>query len=132
MAIGLIAYFKWRKKLIQNPSLYVWHGLYILIMLSSSSICNQLFSALNCRPIEMIYDKRFNTMAGMQMFAFIMSLHLAYTLGTMFTPLWDQLETSSNKSHKNTSWWPRRTNSNEHVFSGIRSSDRYYTNPQQI
>jgi len=36
------------------------------------------------------YDYRFTSMLGVQMFGFILCLHVAYGLGSIFTPLFDQ------------------------------------------
>ncbi|CAF1006730.1 unnamed protein product [Rotaria sordida] len=78
------------KKRTNDNSLHFWYGLLVLGMFVGSSICNQWISALTCRPIEMLYDKRFTSILGVQMISFIACVHVAYGLGCIFTPLFDQ------------------------------------------
>jgi len=82
----LVFYFTLHKK----RCLHFWYGLLVLGMFVGSSICNQWISSLTCRPIEMLYDKRFTSILGVQMISFIACVHLAYGLGSIFTPLFDQ------------------------------------------
>ncbi|CAF3277144.1 unnamed protein product [Rotaria socialis] len=60
-----------------------------LFMIVGSSISNQLISAFTCRPIEMLYDKRYTLIIGTQMLVLIASLHFAYGFGKTFGSLVD-------------------------------------------
>ncbi|CAF1434280.1 unnamed protein product [Adineta steineri] len=91
LIIGLLFYyFTLNKKSINDKSLNFWYGLLVLSMFVGSSICNQWISLLICRPVEILYDKRFTSILGVQMISFIACIHLAYGLGTIFTPVFDQ------------------------------------------
>jgi len=86
----LVFYFTLPKKRTNDNRLHFWYCLLVLGMFVGSSICNQWISSLTCRPIEMLYDKRFTSILGVQMISFIACVHLAYGLGSIFTPLFDQ------------------------------------------
>ncbi len=90
LIIGLLFYFTSNKKSTNNKSLNFWYGLLVLSMFVGSSICNQWISSLTCRPVEILYDKKFTSILGMQMISFIASIHMAYGLGAIFTPVFDQ------------------------------------------
>jgi hypothetical protein len=70
------------------PSLYrrsfFWMGILMLSLFTSSSICHQLATSFACRPIEIIFDWRFMSMLGMQMFAFLVCLHHAYVFASVY------------------------------------------------
>jgi hypothetical protein len=71
-----------------TPSLYrrsfFWMAILMLSLFTSSSICHQLATSLACRPIEIIFDCRFVSMLGMQMFAFLVCLHHAYVFASVY------------------------------------------------
>ena len=102
----LVFYFTLHKKRTNDNSLHFWYGLLILGMFVGSSICNQWISSLTCRPIEMLYDKRFISILGVQMISFIACVHVAYGLGSIFTPLFDQRRITVSTLDGNTPLFP--------------------------
>jgi hypothetical protein len=88
--MALVFYFTLYKKQTNHNSSDFWYGLLVLGMFVGSSICNQWISSLTCRPVEILYDKRFTSILGVQMIGFVACIHWAYGLGTIFTPLFDQ------------------------------------------
>jgi hypothetical protein len=90
LIIGLLFHFTLYEKSTNDNNLKFWYGLLVLSLFVGSSICNQWISSLTCRPVEILYDKRFTSILGAQMIGFVACIHLAYGLGVIFTPLFDQ------------------------------------------
>jgi hypothetical protein len=100
--IGLFLHSIFNEKTINDKSSNFWFGLLVLGMFVGSCICNQLISSFTCRPIEIAYDKRFTSILGVQILSFLISIHFAYGLGCIFTPLFDQPITTLSKSNNRT------------------------------
>jgi len=106
LIIGFLLYFILNGKLTNDTSLSFWYGLLVLGMFIISSICNQLISSLICRPVEILYEKRFTSILGVQMIGFIACIHFAYGLGCIFTPIFDQRRTTLPRSDSRTLLFP--------------------------
>ncbi len=100
--IGLVLYFTLHEQhtepSINHHNLQFWHGLLALAMFFGSSVCNKLISSLTCPPVEILYDQRFTSLLAVQMIGFLSSLHLAFGLGSIFTPLFDQHRATLSRS----------------------------------
>lgn len=72
----------------------------ILICLVSASICNQLVSALSCRPIRILYDIRYISMLIVQITGVFVCLLFAFFLGVKYASIdhRNQLQNSSQHS----------------------------------
>jgi hypothetical protein len=102
LIIGLFLHPIFNEKLTNDNNSNFWFGLLVFSMFVGSSICNQLISSLTCRPIEILYDKRYTSILGVQILSFLICVHFAYSLGCIFTPLFDQSITTLSKSNNRT------------------------------
>ena len=59
-------------------------GIFMLSLFAASSICHQLISSFACRPIEILFDWRYMSMIGMQIFAFLVCLQHAYVFASVY------------------------------------------------
>ena len=59
-------------------------GILMLSLFAGSSICHQLVSSFACRPIEILFDWRYMSMIGMQIFAFLVCLQHAYVFASVY------------------------------------------------
>ena len=63
---------------------FFWVGILMLSMFTDSSLCHQLATSFACRPIEIIFDWRYMSMVGMQIFACFVCLHHAYVFASVY------------------------------------------------
>jgi hypothetical protein len=84
LIIGFFLFYNLNEKTPKSStnacSLHFWHGLVALSMFVGSSIYNQWISSFICRPVEILYDRRFTSILGVQMLGFILCLPMAYGL----------------------------------------------------
>lgn len=94
--MGLLIYIYLNEKVIQwstnGSNLHFVPILFALIMFAILSLVNQSLSSLICRPVEILYNSQFSSMLGIQLYGFLISLLGAYSLGSVFIPLFDRTE----------------------------------------
>ena len=99
--MGLLIYFYLNEKVMQwstnGSNLHFVPVLFALTLFAILSFVNQSLSSLICRPVEILYNSQFSSMLGIQLYGFLISLLGAYSLGSIFIPLFDQ-----NQNEKNT------------------------------
>jgi hypothetical protein len=92
--MGILLYIILIKREITPKKPFFWFGMITLVMFVGSSVSNQLISSFTCRPVEMMYDRRYASMIGTQIFVFIASLHFAYGFGQTCGPILNQRKIS--------------------------------------
>jgi uncharacterized membrane protein (UPF0182 family) len=107
--IGILLYIVSIKLQTNHKGSFFSFGMIILFIFVGSNICNQLISSFTCRPVQILYEKRYISMIATQIFISTTSLHFAYGIGRTFGSFFGQ-----PKSSQLTKTCPQ-TKSNDHI-----------------